>query len=73
MISDRKKLTNKEFYDLLLKFAFISNWNTYDCYKVSELAYNMNFVGDTVIKTTMHVTNQEKQSWNEKSKIEINI
>ena len=23
--------------------------------------------------STMHVTNQEKQSWNEKSKIEINI
>ena len=80
MISDRKKLTNKEFYDLLLKFAFISNWNTYDCYKVLELAYNMNFVGDTVIKTTMHAIHQKTEGhgrsfswWNEEVRINFKV
>ena len=80
MISDRKNLTNQEFYHLLLKFAFISDWNDYDCHKVLELAYNMNFVGDAVIKTTMHTTVQKTDGhgrdfswWNEEIGIDFKV
>ena len=80
MISDRRNLTNKEFYDMLLKFAFITNWSDYDCYKVLGLAYNMNFVGDAVIKTTMHATVQKTEGhgrdfswWNEEVGINFKV
>ena len=80
MISDRKNLTNKEFYDMLLKFAYITDWNDYDCYKVLELAYNMKFVSDAVIKTTMHAVFQKTEGhgrdfswWDEEVGIDFKV
>ena len=53
MIENRKKIKNQEFYDMLNEFAFITEWNDYDCYRVIELAYNKKFEG-SILKTTMH-------------------
>ena len=54
MIDNRRKISDNDFYRMLNEFANISDWNDYDCYNVLELAYNMKFIGDAIIKTTMH-------------------
>ncbi len=56
MIDNKEKLSENEFYNMLNKFAYISGWTDYDCYNVLELAYNMDFINEAVIKTTMHTT-----------------
>ena len=39
-IIDNKELSEEEFYDMLLKFAFVSSWDEYDYRDVLNLANN---------------------------------
>lgn len=80
MITNRNNLSNKDFYDKLNQFAYISCWDEVDCYKVLELAYDTKFLGETVISTTMHTNVQKKEGhghdfswWNEEIGIDLRI
>ena len=59
MINNRRKISDKDFYSMLNEFAYISDWNDYDCYNVLEMAYNTKFAGYATINTTMHTTIQK--------------
>ena len=80
MITSERELTDEQFYESLLKFAFITEWSEYDCYHVLELAHNLKFVGDEVIKTTMHANVQKTEGhgrnfswWDEEVGIDFRI
>ena len=51
-------LSNEEFYNLLLKFAYIDNWTTEDYYHVIALSNNIKVSSVDIIKTTMHKNNE---------------
>lgn len=53
MIDNRRKISDKDFYNMLNEFASVYDWNDYDCYCVLEMAHNMSFVGEATIDTTM--------------------
>lgn len=53
MIDNRRKISDKDFYNMLKEFADIS-WFDYDYYNILEIAYNTKFAGDARIKTAMH-------------------
>lgn len=80
MIDNRKNLSDEEFYKKLLEFAYINDWNEYDCFRVLEIAYNMKFDGEALIKTTMHTVVQKTEGhgrdfswWNEEVGIDFRI
>ena len=80
MIYDRSMLTDEQFYEMLLKFAYIYDWNGYDCSCVLGLAHNLEFIGEAVIKTTMHANIQNTEGhgrdfswWNEEIGIDFRI
>lgn len=56
MIQNRRSFKDKEFFDNLLKIAFINDFNENDCLHVLELVHNLKFVGFGRIKTTMKST-----------------
>lgn len=53
MIDNRKKISDKDFYEMLTEFADIDDWNDYDCYRVIEIACNTKFDGEVTLTTTM--------------------
>ena len=53
MINNINTISDIDFYNKLEEFAHISEWNDDDCYSVIEMAYNIKFVGEDIIKTTM--------------------
>ena len=80
MIDNRKKLSDEEFYKKLLEFAYINDWNEYDCFRVLEIAYNMKFDGEALIKTTMHTADQKTEGhgrnfswWNQEVGVDFRI
>ena len=80
MIDDKSKLSDTDFYSMLNEFAYINEWNDYDCYNVLEMAYNTKFVDEAIIKTTMHTFYQKTEGhrkdfswWNEEVGIDFKI
>ena len=55
MILNRKRISNEQFYDMLLSFADIYDWDFKDSNNVINLYYNQEFITkDIRIYTTMH-------------------
>lgn len=80
MITNRENLSDEDFYVMLNQFAYVSGWDELDCYNVLEIAYNMKFVDEAVIKTTMHTNVQKTEGngsdyswWNEEVGIDFKI
>ena len=80
MIDNRKNLSDEEFYKKLLEFAYINDWNEYDCFLVLEIAYNMKFDDEALIKTTMHTVAQKTEGhgrdfswWNQEVGVDFRI
>ena len=75
-----RKISDKDFYSMLKEFAYINNWDDYDCYNVLEMAYNTKFAGHDIINTTMHAVVQKTEGhrrdfswWNEEIGINFEI
>ncbi len=80
LISNIDKYSDEEFYNLLLSFAYIKEWDENDYYNVLGLAYNLKFIGDTVIKTSMHYNVQKSEGhgnnfswWDEDMGIDLKV
>lgn len=82
MINNRKKLSDEEFYQKLLTFAWISmwDWDEKDSNNVVELANKQKYEGETTIETTMTVVHQMREGhgrdfsyWNEEQGINYKI
>lgn len=80
MINNRRKISDKDFYSMLNEFAYIGDWDDYDCYNVLEMAYNTKFAGYDTINTTMHTTVLETEGhgrdfswWDEEIGVDFKI
>ena len=80
MINNRRKISDKDFYSMLNEFAYISDWDDYDCHNVLEMAYNTKFAGYATIQTAMHTVVQKNEGhgrdfswWNEEIGVNFKI
>lgn len=56
---ENKEMSDEDFYKKLNEFAYIKNWDSYDCYNVISMAYDTEFIGTVTINTTMVVSRVE--------------
>lgn len=80
ILNERKKLTDEEFHNLLLKFAVINNWCDDDYRKILEIAYKKKFIGIENIMTSMHKTIRKSEGhgrdfswWNDTMAINLKV